>query len=276
MVWKAENNKIYKLVLLDTNALSEIVENRDGSGMGFTQKYPSESFAPAFTVYNLIEMRRSEKVFNNFIKFFSRYPCFLLKTQDMIFQSEIENYYNAENISILFNAFSSFAKDDSYSLTKFVKHLFSTSEMIELEKNWRNFESDTLESWIRNKDNFEASVKFPNNEDANKYLEDAELQTMCLKFPDFVRTTLNKKEDIDFNKFPALKVVLYSIYYRLYNPSWGKSLSDVTDVLIMTAAPYVDAIVTEKYQANIFDKIKNLVTELSDVEIHKLSHIRVE
>ncbi len=102
----------------------------------------------------------------------------------------------------------------------------------------------------------------------------AELQTMCHKYPDFVSTTLNKKEDIDFNKFPALKVVLYSIYYRLYNPSWDKSLSDVNDILIMTAAPYVDVIITEKYQADIFDKISRLINKLSNVEIHKLSKIR--
>ncbi|MCH8170145.1 MAG: hypothetical protein IIB07_03315 [Bacteroidetes bacterium] len=34
-------------------------------------------------------------------------------------------------------------------------------------------------------------------------------------------------------------------------------------------------IITEKFQVNIFNKINNLVKELSKVEVHRLSEIRV-
>jgi hypothetical protein len=43
----------------------------------------------------------------------------------------------------------------------------------------------------------------------------------------------------------------------------------------MSAAPYVDVIITEKFQVNIFDKIRKLIKELSDIEVHRLSKIRL-
>lgn len=275
MTWISQNNNEYKLVLLDTNALSEIVENRFNSGKGFVLNFSPEAYIPVFTIYNLIEIRRDQKTYNNFLKFFSIYPCFLLKTRDMIITNEIDNYQSPENVNILFNAFTPTGINESYNLRKVIDTFFSNNEMQEIESRWREKESEILATWLINKNNFEPTKNRANNFDAQNYLKDAELQYLCFEYPDFVKKTLAQKVDIDFTYFPSLKVSLYSQYYRLYDSSWVEDPQEVTDVFIMSAAPYVDVIITEKFQANIFDKIRNLIKELSDIEVHRLSKIRL-
>jgi hypothetical protein len=275
MTWISPNKNEYKLVLLDTNALSEIVENRFNSGKGFITNFSPDSYIPVFTIYNLVELRRDKKTYNNFLKFFSIYPCFLLKTQEMILTNEVENYKSSDKINILFNAFTPAGNDASNSLKKSIDTYFSNKEMMSIESNWRENESEILAAWLNHKDNFEPTKHSANNFDAQNYVETAELQFLCFEYPDFVKRTIAQKEDIDFNFFPSLKVMLYSQYYRLFDSSWTEGPQEVTDVSIMAAAPYVDVIIAEKFQANIFDKIRKLIAQLSIIEFHRLSKIRL-
>ena len=48
----------YKLILLDTNALREIVTNENFSGKGFLSKFFAEQrlYAPCFSIYNAVEL----------------------------------------------------------------------------------------------------------------------------------------------------------------------------------------------------------------------------
>lgn len=56
--------------------------------------------------------------------FFAKYPCSLLKPQEMIFEDEINNYQSLQKSNVLFNAFSTFGKDDSYNYRKISSKYF--------------------------------------------------------------------------------------------------------------------------------------------------------
>ena len=87
---------------------------------------------------------------------------------------------------------------------------------------------------------------------------------------DWCKNKIENKEVLDINKFASVKMQLYSLYYRLYDPSWKPAPGEVTDLLIISAVPYVDVYITEKFQANIISKINKKVYNLNNVEIKRI------
>lgn len=83
----------YKLILLDTNAIREIVTNTNMSGKGFLENFftnPSDKYAPCFSIYNVIELMPYQDIFDKFLNFFSIMPCFMIFTVKNVFQREVE------------------------------------------------------------------------------------------------------------------------------------------------------------------------------------------
>jgi len=72
-----------------------------------------------------------------------------------------------------------------------------------------------------------------------------------------------------------MKIMLYSQYYRIFDPTWNPNDQEVTDVYISACAPYVDAVVTEKFQAEIYKKVQKQIEGMS-VTIAKLRDIRYQ
>lgn len=274
MPWVAQSGNIYNLCLLDTNALSEIVKYPEVEGRGFVERFAPSSFAPCFTVYNLIELRRNRSIFRDFIEFFSIYPCLILKPQPMLLDEEKKSFTIQSTFSPLMNAFSQLGDDSSYDLKIFVEKLFSGEKMNNLERNWRDEESAILSVWQSEKNNFTPKRSVPNAIDAERYVQEAGSQSLIASDLEWAQTTINSGQIPDINEFPSLKVMLYSKYYRLYDPNWVQKLQDVTDVLIISAAPYMDAVITEAFQAEILKKIRNKVKGLNKAEFVTLKGIR--
>ena len=69
----------YKLILLDTNALREIVTNTNLSGKGFLQNFftGESSYAPCFSIYNVIELMPYKDIYEKFLEYFSIIPCLM-------------------------------------------------------------------------------------------------------------------------------------------------------------------------------------------------------
>jgi len=274
MPWKAESGKEYLLCLLDTNAISEILKNTKLEGKNFFERYPPTSIAPCFTIYNLIELRRNQIVYEKFLIVFSIYPIFLLKTQKMIVDAEIENYDRKEEVSSLYNAFSYFGKSESYNLESFIDKYFQDPDAKEMEKTWRANEADTLAVWLAGKQNFSPNENYPNTKDAERYMEEAAVQTIINQNMEWAGSIIKSGQILDIDRLPSIKMMLYSLYYRLYDPSWKPMPSEVTDISIIAATPYVDIFITEKFQANIMDKIKSKVKNLDVLEVKRIRDLR--
>jgi len=274
MPWISESGNKYQLCMLDTNILSEILKHPEVEGKGFIKKFRPRQYAPCFSIYNLIEIRRRKDIYNKFIDFFSKYPCFLLKPFQLLFEDELKSYHNTDEISALFNSFSHFGNTDSHNTKKFLEELFEKRWMKDIEKNWEEEKRITLNVWLNNKRNFKPTKKFANARDGERYIEEAGIQTLIRLKPDWVKNKLDNGYVPNIDKFSSIKVMLYSQYYRLYDPHWKVNPQEVTDVEIAVVAPYVDAFITEKFQANIFDKIKNKVKGLEKLDVYRLKDIR--
>jgi hypothetical protein len=270
---KLPNGSRYKLCLLDTNALSEIVKRPTNEGRGFVERFPPSEFVPCFTVYNLFELRRQPDVFRKFVKFFGNYPSFISKPFQHILEAEIEAKGRAKVNDILLLAFTPLGPDSSYQLDKFVDRLFRMPAIAKLESEWRANDQAVLNSWQTNKASFTPTKPVQNARDAKQFVHDACIGTLCQIHPDLVKASIIANNVSLLQSFPSMQMMLYSQYYRIFDPTWNPNDQEVTDVFISACTPYVDAVVTEKFQAEIYKKVHKHIEGMS-VTIAKLRDIR--
>lgn len=273
MSWQAPSGNIYRLCLLDTNALSEILKNPSKEGRGFIENYDLSSHVPCLTIYNLIELRRKPELFEAYCDLFSLHSHFLLKPYQRIWQAERQNRGEIISETILMNAFSPLGANSSYDVLSFFTQLFDDPKIAEFERTWRKEEKTILSSWLASRRNFSPNQHDATAKDAERYLDEAGLQTIINHDPEWAEKEINFGRIPNINMFPSMKVMLYSQYYRLYNPHWKPSPQEVTDVRIMAAVPYVDVVITEKFQAEILRKIKSKVAGMQNLEIATLRNL---
>ncbi len=274
MTWKSESGNEYKLVLLDTNILSEILKHPDVEGRGYLRLFPPSSYAPCFSFLSLIEMRRRTDVFEKFVSFFSLCPIFLLKTFQQILDEERKANGEVSLVQPLLQAFSPLGVNESYSIKHFTAKMFSDPFFANYERNWRSEESEIIQSWLANKTNFHPTKSAPNARDAEEYLSFSCLQSLARFDLDWLAQEIKQGRDFDISSFPSLRVSLYSQYYRLFDPHWKANPQEVTDVLIYSAAPYMDVVISEAFQAEIFKKIRDKIPEQASTEVFTLRDLR--
>ncbi len=274
MSWMAPSGTKYLLCLLDTNAISEIIKNPHNEGTGFIDKFGPKGHVPCVTIYSIIELRRKKELFQQYLNFFSVYPSILVKPIEMIFSEEQKAVNRIQPVNALLNAFSPLGQDSSYNLRNFMTQIFDDPVISKYENNWRTYEYDILEIWNKNKENFSPTRTTGNARDAEKFVDEAGLQFLIGHFPKWAKFELNAGRVPQVGDFPSLQVSLYSVYYRMFDANWTQKPQEVTDLRIIAATPYVDKIITEKFQAEILRKIKNRVPAINNLEIFKLKSIR--
>ena len=275
MPWTGSSGRTYRLVLLDTNALSEIVKNPDVEGAGFLSMM-SEPIAPCFTPYNLAELYASKDVFDAFIELFRHVPIFMTFPWEMVFDQEIAHYEGGGAVNPLLNAFTPDGPDPSYDLRSTVLTVFEDQETkkIMAKRDYNAAAMHILDTWLRKKDNFEPKRSAPNSEDAERFVKEAGLQTLIGLRADWMKQKLEQGEVPQVHEFPTLSVMLYSQYWRFWDSSWTPGPGEVRDIQIMAVAPYMDVVITEKRQAEIFRKIRKVVPGLEDLQVMRLRDLR--
>lgn len=271
---RAASGKVYQLCLLDTNALSEIVKHPTVEGRGFVQRFPPSEWVPCWTVYNLVELRRSSRAYQPWLSFFGVYPSFLLKPENQILDDEIANYDTPEQVCVQLNAFSPAGRDCAHHLGEFIDGFFSDPRTQKIEKRFPTRIEAMLEEWLSRKAAFSPRNEAANAVDADRYVDEVGAVELCLSRREWVQSMLRKKQAPDIARLPSLHTVLYSQYYRLFDGGWSPRAAEVTDVLIAAAAPYMDAVVTERFQAGIFRKIRGRVRGMDATQIYSLADLR--
>jgi len=91
------------LCFLDTNAISEMVKNPDRELRRFFAWASTEppGFLPAFSVFNLVELRRRPALYQEFIDVFDEQPCVFVKIYQQLVEEEIRAYPEPERINPL-------------------------------------------------------------------------------------------------------------------------------------------------------------------------------
>ncbi len=72
------NGNDYRLVLLDTNALSEFAKQGDSFRHFLTWSSAEPMFVPCFSLFSVLEIRRRPNVYGRFRELFRVLPCMLV------------------------------------------------------------------------------------------------------------------------------------------------------------------------------------------------------
>lgn len=270
----------YKLILLDTNALREIVRNTNLVGKGFLQKFFSgkDKYAPCFSIYNALELMPYEDIFEDFLEFFSSIPCLMTFPVKSILQEEYACYLEGKAFEFtnqIAYAFTPYLEKESYNCKSFFDNLKKSTDLIaaihsdidefpSIAKEWEEQRTNAIQMLKQ--------LKLPLDMIDEKFYKSQEMKTVIKDLTNF---NIPASSNTDIKKLPAARMMEYSQFMRVYQIQKTLKPNDVMDVLISCIVPYVDAVITENFQADVYKKAKKIISQIRDLEIYRLRDIRI-
>ncbi len=100
------NGNDYRLVLLDTNALSELAKQGDSFRHFLTWSTAEPMFVACFSLFSVLEMRRRPDVYGRFKELFRVLPCMLVKSHEQLLEDEVRCYPDPSGIDPTLLGFS--------------------------------------------------------------------------------------------------------------------------------------------------------------------------
>lgn len=101
-------------------------------------------------------------------------------------------------------------------------------------------------------------------------------QKMKTVIKDLANFNIPASSNADIKKLPASRMMEYSQFIRIYQIQKALKSNDVMDVLTSCIVPYVDAVITENFQADVYKKAKKMIPQIRDLEIYRLKDIRTK
>jgi hypothetical protein len=99
---------------------------------------------------------------------------------------------------------------------------------------------------------------------------------VAMRQPDFAKQMVEiDSRPVTIAAFPSVKATTYAVWHKFYadrNRKWTRS--DAFDIIIASAIPYVDAVVTESHLAEALRKTKRLDDFIEHLTIHTLRDFR--
>ena len=269
------NGRQYKLCLLDTNAVSEMIKNRNSEFQKYLNNLFRDGFIPSFSLFSIIELKQKRDLFSEFLDIFSVFPSVILKGHQQILEEEIKSYPQYNKIDPLLISLIAIKPYQKLSKRQTTEMLFKSEPFLSYSKTYLANRNTDLKAMIAN-----AQTYLPANEKYSKeeiwlVMQSFVLKELFLKNRAFTDKRKGR-EIIDVNAFPSLLMMAYSIFYKFYEDRLRKpSDSDVFDVVISALVPYSDAFITERNQADAIKKIKSKEKSfITDVKILTIKDLR--
>jgi hypothetical protein len=271
------NRKKYKLALLDTNIIQKLVSDpsfaRKLQERFFVQQ-PLSIFCLSFD--NVIELRNKRRtdnaridIYECFVTYFSKIPCMLFFPYRCLFQEELSVAIQNTTLQISKNIANVFIPDETkieYNLKKWLEYAFlaNNCQLVTIIQEEVKEMPNTASCWMKQRS------QQPLN--ASKFGELLKTQEESIVLS-FLSCCGINTDGVDFKRFPAARTMLFSQSQRVHFTKKHLVSNDVMDVFISAYAPYVDVVITEKYQADVYMKAKRIVPELNTLEILTLRDI---
>jgi hypothetical protein len=267
----------YKLIYLDTNALREIVLNNDESFHNFIEKFLSGDlvkYAPVFSIYNVFELKPYADIYKKFIEVFTVIPCMMFFPYNLIIQEEYKAFCNSREVVLdgnLIHAFSALGPNDSFKLEAFLEELWKD------EKIKNDIMSEILglkeiaTTWNEQKASYYNSSYMLKHCDLKKLYYKLEKETIIKDLGIHGMEVVN---DVDIKRLPGMRVMEFSHFMRVYDRKKSIKLNDVMDVKMSSFIPYVDAVITEAYQAELYKNMKSFINQLKNLEIFGVNDLK--
>ena len=268
-------DKSYPLCLLDTCAVSEMIKQPDKylvNFLGWSQQ-TEPSYIAAFSVFTLMELRRKPELFAQFVETFKDVPAVILRGMDELLDDEISHYPDPSSIPPVGLALTPFGGEGN-KIENLPGILNGHSKLV---AGWEAGIDSALEGMTSLIDNYLPDGDAYSKADRDRFLLIVVTQHLGFHNMDFARGVLEGGEAIDLDAFPSVKTLAYTVWHKFYvNRDRKAQRSDVFDVLISTALPYVEAVVTEAHLAEALHQVQNQDGFLGDLKILTLRDLRTK
>ena len=269
------NGTTYRLCLLDTNAVSEVVKRPESLRRYLEWSHArSPALIPCFSMFTVVELRESHSTYCGFLDLFRRFPCLVLKSHDQLVDAEVAAYPQGE----VNPALAGFAAPVTADLADVLDLAFADPTISANAQRWLDGRDEVVNSLVSLVENWlpRSGTSYTPTE-IRGFLEVVGFQQLWFHDASFVEHQMAAASKVDIDVFPALKAMTFTVFYKFYADRTRKpSRSDMFDIIISSATPYVDAVITEAHQAEVLRKTQKLDPFLSHVEVMTLRDFRGE
>lgn len=239
----------------------------------FETMNPSK-YIPCFSLFTILELRQRDDVYKRFLETFSLFPCFILKGLDQLFQDELDSYPNSNKVTPILVSYPGVLAPNSQKLTDLLNLAFSTPETREHENRWNSEKKSILEGILSLVKNYPSESEKFTPQEIRSFIEIAGFQQIALRASNFAQQIVKEGRPVIVDSFPSIKMTAFTVFYKFYTDQRRPSESDAFDIIISSVLPYVDAVVTEKHQADVLKKIKQQDRFVENLEVFRLKDLQ--
>lgn len=268
------NGHTYKLCLIDTNAASEIVKHPDPIMRHFFEAIKPDEYIPCFSVFTILELRQRDDVYERFLEMFSVFPCLILKSLDQLFQDELAAYLDFNKVSPILISSLGVLAPKNQKLADILSLAFSMPEIRELANKWNLEKGFILEGILNLVKNYPPKGKKYTAKEIRSFIEIAGFQQIAYRAYKFAQQAVEEGTPVMVDSFPSIKMTAFTVFYKFYTDERRPQESDAFDIIISSAFPYVDTVITEKHQADILKKVKRQDKFIENLEILKMKDLQ--
>ena len=262
------NGKNYKICLIDTNVISEMIIRPDPFLKNYLNTMRYQEYIPGFSIFTILELRKIDRIYNIFLDLFSVFPCFILKNLDLLYDNEVKEYPESSKVSpILFSAPGLLANKEFY-LRNVLERLFQEAGILKFEEKWNSGKLDILQGILDLKKNFLPKNNTYTKKEIYAFVQIAVFQQIAIRSFDFAQNNI----PVSIDAFPSLKMIVFMVFYKFYVDQRRPIESDTFDIIISSVIPYVDAIITEKHMAQIITSVKKQDNFIQQLEVFTLKN----
>ena len=269
------NGNDYRLVLLDTNALSEFAKQGESFHHFLTWSSAQPMFVPCFSLFSVLEMRRRPDVYGRFKELFRVLPCMLVKSHEQLLEDEVRCYPDPSGVDPTLLGFSVLG-GEGMDLVRVLDTASEDESFRGQEKCWNDGAQDIVEGIASLVANFPPDGDTYTRDEVRHFVEMAGFSQVAMRQLDFAKQMVEiQNQAVSIAAFPSVKATTYAVWHKFYadrDRKWTRS--DTFDIIIASAIPYVDAVVTETHLAEGLRKTKRLDDFIEHLTIHTLRDFR--
>ena len=267
----------YRLCLLDTNAMSEMVLRPEGMFLHFLEwavQDDKPTYIPCFTVYTVFDLRRKPQLFARFIRHFSPFACVMLRGYNDLLNEEVAHYPDPSQIDICSLAFTPLGGEGN--LLPNLPTLLNMPEHAKKEDEWNREAPEIVKGMVSLVQNHPPAGSAYTDDEVKTFVSTAALQQVALHgHTGFVQRIHSTGQAVDIDAFPSMKSIAYTVFHKFYaDPTRKPPDSDAFDVLAASTFPYVEAVITEAHLAETLKKTKRRDTFLEDLQVFTMRDFR--
>lgn len=269
------NGNDYRLVLLDTNALSEFSKANKGLHRFLAWSSASPMYVPCFSLFSVLELRRRPDVFERFKDVFRKFPCMVLKSHEQLLAEEVRCYPDPSEVDPALLVFSPLG-GEGMDLVKVLGKGSETDFFRADERSWNESRQSIVEGIASLVANFPPKAESYRPDELRLFLEITAFSQIAMRQPDFAKQLVQvENEAVSIDAFPSVIATSYVVWHKFYADRSRKwTPSDAFDIIIASAVPYVDAVVTESHLAEGLRKTKRSGDFIEHLDIYTLRDFR--